>query len=422
MRFIAVLLIFAYGSFLSTQSFAWGACLFLWNNIFQPMGFAYRHGALPVAQFVFVVLVFSYLLHLGRNTFKPRMNYMVGMSIIFLFWLALSSMFSPFQNIVWHEYFEIIKYIAPLMLISSALYRYRDILLISATLMLSVGMWSAQGGVKGLVSGVTPSMAIKYSQMSDNNDFVAAAVGILPMLLFFIYNYKGRYKPQVKLFLWAMFALTIAAIIFSNSRGAVVGVIGLIFFYILIASKKRLRDIVILSVVLLSVSIVLPDTFWERMSTIELSLEHQSEASASSRLHLMRSAFDCAMDNPIFGVGPNSWLYVAEHYAGTDSEPHSAYIKVAAETGFVGAGIFITLLIVTIRRLLVQRKRLILEENLDLSKLSLTLAMVLVGIAIPFTFLNHPYSEFLWAWLAVANAFLVMVSLQKERVDLFIER
>jgi len=418
-RYSLVLLAFVFGTMLSIRTFAWAACFFLWNNIFQPLSFAHRHGALPVAQFVLVILVLSFFINQNKNIFKPQMNYMVGMSIVFLAWLFICSILSPFQGVVWSEYLTIIKYIAPLMLISSALYCYKDILLVTATLMLSVGAWSAQGGVKGLVSGVTHNMAIRFSQMSDNNDFMAAAVGIIPMLLFFMFNYKGKYRPQVKLFLCLMIILTLTAIVFSNSRGAVVGVIGLIAVYIVIVSMRKVRDLFILSFVVLSICFILPNSFWNRMSTIDFSIEQQTETSASSRLHLMKSALHCATDNPVFGVGPNLWLQVSERYAGDDTEPHSAYLKLAAETGFVGAAIFLTLLLVTIKRLLAQRKRLLNNENYDLAKLSLALAMVLVGIAIPFTFLNHPYSEFLWAWLGVANAFLVLVSAEKEHVDLF---
>ena len=419
MRYLAILLIIAYGSLLSLRAFVWAACLYLWNNTFQPMVFAYRIGQLPVASYVFLVLLFSYLHKFLNKSFRPRINFMVCMGGAFLGWLFICSIMSSFQDVVWISYFEILKYIAPIMLISTGLCCYKDILLVSATLMLSVGVWSAQAGVKGLASGVTTNMGIPFSQMSDNNDFMAAAVGILPMLIYFWLNYRGKFQTLTKLFIFMMFILTLCAIVFSNSRGAVIGVIGAIVFYIIVVSKKKIRDLFMLLFFILFTSFLLPQSFWERIETIDFSIKQQSESSASTRLNLMKSAFRCAREHPLFGVGPDSWIYVSEQYAETDSEPHSAYIKVAAESGFVGASIFIALLVMTIKRLLSNRKRLMIDGNLALAKLSLALAMVLVCIAIPFTFLNQPYSEFLWAWLGVANAFLLLISTEKNYVRLF---
>jgi O-antigen ligase len=142
------------------------------------------------------------------------------------------------------------------------------------------------------------------------------------------------------------------------------------------------------------------------MHSIDLSLYTQTEASAMSRLHLMKSAFQCALDHPILGIGPNSWIYIAESYAGDDTEPHSAYIKLAAESGFIGLSIYIFLISNTVSRLLNQRKAYLSIDNYQQAIFSTILAMTLTGIAIPFIFLNHPYSEFLWAWIAVSWSYL----------------
>jgi len=419
MRYITVLILFGIGTALAAQSFIWAACMFLWNNIFQPMGFAYSHDSLPVAKYVFWVLIISYIVNFARGILRPSMNLMIVMSTVFLAWLFVCTLYSPFQNVVWNEYMVIIKYTIPLMIISSGLTFYKDILLISATLMVSVGIWSSQGGVKGLLSGVTANMAIRYGQMSDNNDFMAAAVGILPMLLFFSMNYTGKYRIPVRGILYILSGLTMTAIVFSNSRGAVVGVLGLILFYLFVTSERKVRDTVILSVILIITSLLLPASFWERMGTIELSLDYQTEASATSRLHLMKSGIACIADHPIFGVGPNSWIYVSEQYSGLDSEPHSAYIKLAAESGLVGLGIFILFFGLTIWRLLIHRKRLKYNHNDEQAKFSLALALVLIGLAITFAFLNHPYSEFLWAWLGISNAFLTLAN-QQQQVSFFV--
>lgn len=408
MRFIGVILVFAYGSVLASKSFVWAACLFLWNNIFQPMGFSYSQGTLPMAQYVFVILVASYLFQFSKGVLRPRLNLMVVLCTFFLIWLFLSSILSPFQDSVWEAYLGIAKYLLPLILISSGLSSYKDIILVSATLTVSVGVWSSYTGVRCLVSGATSNMSIKYGQMTDNNDFTAAIVGVIPALFFFSTMYEGRSKNFIRATLLLVVILSIVSIFFSFSRGAVLGLIGMVTFYVIFCSSKKIRNCIILITVLVAGTVLLPDAVTERLRTIDLSLQQQTEASASSRLHLMKSAFNCAVEHPVFGIGPDLWILVAEDYSGMNSEPHSAYIKMAAEIGFVGAGIFLLLFFLTLKRLFKQRRWAISRGNYAIANLSLTLAMVLVGIGIPFIFLNQPYSEFLWAWLGVASAFLAL--------------
>lgn len=406
MRLIAVLIILTYGTVLSAGSFTWAASIFLWTNIFQPLGFAYSHGAFPIAIYVFILLIVSFCLNVARGAFKPQMNRMIFFSCLFIVWSIISSCFSPFQEVVWSELFGILKYVLPLMLITTGLANFKDVVIVSITLVLSVGIWSAQAGVKGLLSGVTSNMAINHGQMSDNNDFMAATLGILPFLLFFPQIYHGRHGKYVKTISYIMFLLSLIAIVFSNSRGATVGVVGLWVFYIFFISQRKARDFWVMTGIMVLSLFLVPDSFWDRVKTIDLSLHQQSESSASSRLHLMKSGLRCALDNPVFGVGPNSWIYIAEEYAGKDSEPHSAYIKLAAEIGFPGLLIYIYFLFDTIRRLLRARHRFVGIGAREKALVSTMLAMSLVGMVIPFMFLNHPYSEFLWAWLGVSCAFL----------------
>lgn len=416
MRFVVVLIAYALGSIASFYGFIWGACLYLWSNIFRPLNFSYHPGALPVANYVAIVLLLSYLVGFYKGDIKPKMNNMVVIGGIFIGWLMLSSLFSPFQDLVWNEYFEILKYLIPLMLIFSSLNTFRDIVIITFTLMLSVGIWSAQAGIKGLLSGVTINMGIPGGQMTDNNDFMAVTVGILPLLIYFCFYYNWIYRKLVRFLLFITLTLSISAIVFSHSRGAALGLFGLVFAFIAIGSKKKVRDASVALAFLLCTTIIFPDTFWKRMGTINFSLSQQSEASAQNRMKLMVAAFNCAIDNPLFGVGPNSWLFISEKYAGERTEPHSIYIKIASEVGFPGLFIFSLLLFGTIYNLykIMNRCRLKLDSHVMVcyANFSLAINLSIIGISISFAFLNHPYSEFLWAILGVANVFISLEHFQ----------
>lgn len=406
LRYSLVLFLYLAGTISAFRGFAFAICLYLWSNIFQPLEFARHGGALPVAWYVFIVLFAAYVTDWAKGMFRPKNNFFISAAGVFMAWLLVCVVVSPYPD-GYSEYFTILKYFLPLVLISSGLDQEKDVKLVAALLMVSVGVWSAQGGVKGLVSGVTSTMSIPGGQMTDNNDFMAATVCILPVTVYFFFTYQGYLKVIVKSVLLAMLGLSISAIVFSNSRGAALGFIGMILYYIVFASTRKVRDFAIFTVLLVGLLLMLPDSFYERMSTIQLSTE-QTEASAKERTMLMRAAWQCTLDHPVFGVGPNSWLKVSQKYAPTDSEPHSAFLKLSAETGFVGLALFLIIAIGTVVRLLRTRKRAVDEGNSDASRVMLALAMAIVGMLIPLTFLNHPYSEFLWAWVAISNSYIVV--------------
>ncbi|MBD3317829.1 MAG: hypothetical protein GF344_18755, partial [Chitinivibrionales bacterium] len=375
----------------------------------------YRAGALPAAQFVFVVLLFSYAVSLFAGRFRPRMNYLLKLFVPLVLWLVLVSVLSPFRYAAKEHLIEILKYLLPLMLISSGLRDRRSVYIVVLALTLSVGIWSSQGGVKGLTSGVTSDMRIKGGQMSDNNDFMAGATAIVPMLVLFAFTYKGKAGKIVRLFFAAMLFLTLAAIVFSNSRGAAIGLIGLMIFYLAMVSKKRIRDFLVIVFVIFIGYQFLPETFFDRMSTIEFSLEEQTEESAAGRLMLMKAAARAALDYPLKGVGPDCWLYIVKDYVDTAHEPHNAYLKLAAETGFPGLLLYLIICIGTIYRMLLLSAQTRLRGWTADANLCMAMGCTIMGMMLPLTFLNHPFSEFLWAWLAVANAYHVIIS--EERAD-----
>jgi O-antigen ligase len=402
---------FAVAGLFSLRAPVFAASAFLWNNIFQPLSFARSPGAFPAAQAVLALLVGSYALHMVRGTLKPKGNFLIWYSPILLGWILITALISPIPHAM-EGFVEILKYLVPLFFISLGLRSVLDIKILSILLTLSVGVWSAQAGIHGMVKGVTRDMAIQGGQMTDNNDFMAATVSILPMLLFLTFSYKGKFKIGVKSGGFLIAILSIAAIIFSGSRGATLGLVASALLYVVLVSKKKMRDGVGLVVVAVAVLLVLPDAFWERMSTIRIGAE-QTEGSAQERMHMMTAAFWAVVDKPLFGVGPDCWLAVSEYYSGLRFDPHNIWLKLTAEIGIPGLILYLIALGGTIGQLFRARKLALRRRDSECANLATALIMVIIGFLMPSTFLSHPFAEWLWAWLCIANAFVVIY---KEKV------
>jgi hypothetical protein len=197
MRYMLIMLLYAGGSLLGLTSPAFASCLYFWNNIFQPLEFARYPGVIPSAQIVFLVLVLSVAGAVFRNKVKLRATVFVWTSLMFLFWLMVSTIVSPWP-IAREGFTLILKYMLPLYLVATSVQKFKDIEIVTGMLMASVGVWSSQGGVKGLLSGVTSGMMIPGGQMTDNNDFMVGTVAAIPIMVYFMLNYSGRFKIPVR--------------------------------------------------------------------------------------------------------------------------------------------------------------------------------------------------------------------------------
>lgn len=81
--------------------------------------------------------------------------------------------------------------------------------------------------------------------------------------------------------------------------------------------------------------------------------EEGVDASAMGRLYAWEAAFGMALHNPLNGVGLNNfysnYYYYSPHWDGLNHAVHSTWFGVLAETGFLGLGVFVTLIITLIK-------------------------------------------------------------------------
>ncbi len=403
MRLIIIGLVYLSGTVLGMSNMAIACSLFLWNNIFQPLSFAHMFGAYPVAYYVLIVLVLSFMVNVGQGRVKPNLGAYFYCLAGMIFWLLITTLTSDYPNVAWPEMIKFLKYLLPLLLIYSSIQTTKDIRLIGTVLCLSVGVWAAQAGAHCLVHGVAIDMGIEESQLSDRNDFTAGIVGTLPMLVYLAFSYNWKFKRVVRWGFWGIIFLSLSAIIFSNSRGASVGLAMMLVIYILLISKKKGRDGFLMVLVLGITLMLLPDSWWERMSTINVGGE-QTEASAQQRSGLMRGAFNATVDHPIFGLGPDGWGQVVSIYGDGIHNPHSIYLKLSAEAGFTGLALYLAIMGFTFWRMKQTIKLAIYAKDRDTMRLAMALIMCVMGLLAAMTFLNAPFHEYLWGWIGLCHA------------------
>jgi probable O-glycosylation ligase (exosortase A-associated) len=230
------------------------------------------------------------------------------------------------------------------------------------------------------------------SMVADNNDFGLALDMTLP-LFFFLAQTESR--PWAKRLFAFLFIITIPAIFFTYSRGALVGLISL--FLVMLAQSRRRFALLPVAVFAVAVAVYFAPGEWQdRMNP---NRPEALDASARSRLDSWAFARALAADYPITGGGFATFtaeLYdryaPSEHVAVIGS--HSVYFQVLAEHGYVGLSLYLLVVVtclVTIRRV---RKTAIARGDINIAHYAQMFQFSMVAFLAAGTFLGRAYFDY----------------------------
>lgn len=403
LRVIAVAGLYGFGTLLTFRGIEFAACLFIWNDIFRPLDFARRMLDFPSTHYVIALLG----LQLFLRPWVRRWNPAATVITVMLVWMAVCTFKAYHASVAQPAFERYLKYMIPLGIISISLVTRFGQNMFVWTLAACVGIWGAQAGFYCISRGApAPNMAIPGGQMSDRNDFVVGIVAAIPLVAYTGWHYAWFFAKWGRLI--ARFALfgCIAAVLFSLSRGGIVGISTLALYFMLATGRIGKRALYGVAAGAL-VFAFLPGFVTERMSTIEMNTQYQSEGSAASRLNLVKTGVDMALSNPITGVGPANFPYLAQSYGHwAPHEPHNIWLKAAGEFGFPMLTLFVLTILLMLRNLGKERRLARLEGDRETEHLATALACAIVGFCATATFTSVFVSEYLWAIIAVSGAFI----------------
>jgi probable O-glycosylation ligase (exosortase A-associated) len=283
---------------------------------------------------------------------------------------------------------------------------------------LSFGALAIKGTLFGLATGGGFRIyGPPDSFVSDNNDLGLALNMTLPVMFYLTREVTSRY---LRIALWVCFYCGILAVILSYSRGALLGLIVVLGALSLKSHHKVLAAglIVVFAVLLLSFA---PPAWMDRMGNFA---HGELDQSAEGRLHAWQFAVTFAGEYPIMGGGFETFTPGLEArftpqfpFAG----PHSIYFQTLGEQGYVGLGIFLSLLGGCFYGLWRMRRRVDGQTNFSwIANYSSMLETGLLAYAVSGAFLPRAYFD-LWFQL-VAAAALLKILYYKERSQLVKEQ
>ena len=265
-------------------------------------------------------------------------------------------------------------------------------IVLSSLIPLVIGVGSLSLSAKTLIALFTSRFA---GTIDDPNFYAMTIAGIIPLV--FVLIIKER-NIMLKIFwVFCVFFLMLT-IIFSQSRTGFVAIFAVFMYTMLHMIRKKRKEVLIFVLPVILLLVIIPPAFWYRMAVLigSLSSGTRGDTSMVHRLHLVYSAFDVFIKNPLFGVGLGNFEAIASRYTIYPMVCHNTYLEIASNLGLLG---FIPYLSILYKGLTTGRKGI---KNGNASELIWAVRASLLGMYIAIMFLSVPFKLDLWIMLGVA--------------------
>ena len=243
---------------------------------------------------------------------------------------------------------------------------------------------------RDLIRGFRASGVVE-GMLGDPNDLAMAMVIVLPFALTLAILSR---RKTVKVLCLGSVVLLLSGIVFTYSRGGMVGLIpmGITFAWIM-GRGKRVLAMLLCVICLLTGFFLAPQSYQERISSV-FHPERDDTGSMSERLELFRSGLHFISEHPVLGVGANCFgIADGATHRGRWRVAHNTFVEVTAEIGLVGGLVFIGNFILALARVYrVGRVSERLPGRRELMLWSYAVTASMVGFATCAFFLSHQYT------------------------------
>lgn len=169
------------------------------------------------------------------------------------------------------------------------------------------------------------------------NSLSGVALGTLPFCIFLFAHFARWWQ---KLWLVAVAASSLVCVVYSGSRTAYLGLIGLIFWWWMQSKRKGRFTAWALAIGAVALMMV-PKQYIERFESI--TGEEKDSQSKATRIVILQDAWQVFLDNPL-GIGIASFPAVRLREFGRTQDTHNLYLEVGTNLGIQGLVVFAMLI------------------------------------------------------------------------------
>ncbi len=386
-----------------------GVLLWCWISFMNPHRLVWGGIALvtPWAAAIAVATFMGCLV--AREPKRFPVNALTILIIVFLILITITLPFAlaPWQ-LVWLKYTTTFKSFLFLLMIAALLTSHERVHALVWIMVMSLAYFGIKGGAFTIIGGgVNTVLGPPSTMIADNNHL---ALGLLVSVPLMNYLRTESPHPLIRFGLAASIVLTLIAVLGSHSRGALLA-IGAVAFYYWCKSSRKLVTAMVVIVAVGGVVTFMPQNWKDRMMTIE---HYEKDKSAMGRLEIWHTAWVMARSRPLVGGGFDATYtqaVVNRFTPGTGWRAvHSIWFETLGETGFPTFSVWLGMLIagaVYARRIVKMASGVAeLRWCVNLAKMS---QVSMIAFVTGGTFLSLEYWDFYFTILVAVAAVHSMV-------------
>lgn len=390
-----------------------GVLVWSWIGFMNPhrltWGFAYDFPfAMVVALTIFLALFIS------KEPKKIPWTRETVVLALFIFWMFVTTLLALYPGIAWEQWDKVWKIQLMVFITMMLMTTPLRVNLLVWIIALSLGFYGIKGGLFTIATGGAHRVLGPPKSFIENRGDIGTALNMVIPLMRYLQLTATRF--WIKHGMTGAMVLTAFAVIGTQSRGAMLGTVALLFFLFL-KSRKKFFYTILAAVTAVMIFSFMPQEWHERMHSIE---NYQEDASAMGRINAWTFAFNLAKDRFTGGGfntfrGPSFAVYAPNP---TDvHDAHSIYFEVLGEHGFVGLTLFLTLALMAWNT--ASRIRKTAKGNPEISWMGDLAAMIqvsMVAYAVGGSFIGQAYFDLYYVLIALLVACKMMLKRYEEKV------
>lgn len=320
-----------------------GILLWSWLAYMNPhrlaWGFAYDF---PFAMIVGAVTITAFIFSKEKKAMVWTRETVV---LLFLIgWMLITTVFAFYPELAWLQWDKVWKIHVMIFLTLLLITDRQKLHWLIWVIVLSLAFYGVKGGIFTILNGgVYRVQGPGGTFIAGNNEIALALVMTIPLIR---YLHLQETRKWLKLGLASAMVLTGVAAIGSQSRGGLVAIV-VMGLFLWLKSRNKIVTGFFMAVAVVIMSSVMPQEWYDRMSTIQT---YQSDASAQGRINAWHTAFNVAKDR-ITGGGYEMFRPATfRQYAPIPwnvHDVHSIYFEIMGEQGFIGFALFMLLGVMT---------------------------------------------------------------------------
>jgi len=400
LRTLFVLLLISAGIKYSFQGAFYVLTFYLWNAYFRPEQWVWSSLIEQLRLSMTIGVALLAVTFFSTNRFRGGTGPLLLAA--FLSQTLIATAFSPVSAVLWPQWIEFAKVVIVCYLIVTLVDTEDRLRLVLIVIGLSLGFEGARQGWSQLLVNPGRRNLNEWPMLGDNNGVAIGMLMLFPLLVALAQTTRDRSR-------WVAWFLACGVLyrgLSTYSRGGFLAASGMAMHYAFRA-KHRLAAMAAVIVFATAVSYVMPDAYWERIS----SVGNAAETTEANRIGFWMIGRDMANDYPFTGVGLDGYRHMYDSYDPTVGEHgqmrniHSSWFGLLSEVGYPGLCLFLMLIATTV--FTARRARRMAKLRPDVGNLAIYATLFeaqILTFAIGGTFITLQYKEFIWHVFALSMA------------------